>query len=351
MAQPSEQPALDHEDRLLDLGLVPWPSWPGRQNGGAVMRRHIGVAAVDLRIVEAGLDHRDLGVVRHQQCRHAADRLEGADVPADPVGEALRPGRLRVGDARCAEHRDENLRGAPLAGEPVDHHRHAVARIVDEQLLAGRVRLAHRHRQPAFPGPVELAEPRIAIPAGFARDVLLPHNRQRHVLALELAMHRRPVRLGLPPMAPPGARTSSGAGEQPGLQHRVGDVAWQRPGQPRRLEPADRQPHRRRGRADPPRNLAGRHPGRLQSDHIAHTAHRKPLRRHPGPPSQSRKAGPYRSQKRPRHPGRHHPGMVGDIKSERWARSFRNGGRHRAESALFIPAVGWNQQPLRTGAF
>src|SRR6185312_11599444 len=50
-------------------------------------------------------------------------------------------------------------------------------------------------------------------------------------------------------------------------------------------------------------------------------AHRKPLRRHPGPPSQSRKAGPYRSQKRPRHPGRHHPrnggrdhsGMVGDI--------------------------------------
>ncbi|MEH2491605.1 hypothetical protein [Bradyrhizobium sp. AZCC 2230] len=25
--------------------------------------------------------------------------------------------------------------------------------------------------------------------------------------------------------------------------------------------------------------------------------------------------------------------MVGDIKSERWARSFRKGGRHRAESA------------------
>ena len=31
VAQPSEQPALDHEDRLFDLGLVPWPSWPGRQ--------------------------------------------------------------------------------------------------------------------------------------------------------------------------------------------------------------------------------------------------------------------------------------------------------------------------------
>src|SRR5216683_3611044 len=34
-----------------------------------------------------------------------------------------------------------------------------------------------------------------------------------------------------------------------------------------------------------------------------------------------------------RNGGRDHLGMVGDIKSERWARSFRNGGRHRAESA------------------
>jgi hypothetical protein len=84
-------------------------------------------------------------------------------------------------------------------------------------------------------------------------------------------------------------------------------------GQPRRLKPADRQPHRRRGCPHPSRNLADRHAGRIQSDPIAHMARRKPLRWHPGPPSQSRKARPYRSQKRPRHPGRHHPGMVGDI--------------------------------------
>jgi len=101
------------------------------------MRRHVGVAAVDLRIVEAGLDDSDLGVVRHQQRRHPADRLEGADMAADPVGEPLGPGRLRVGEARCAEHRDEDLCGAPLAAAPIDHHRHAVAGIVDEQLVAG----------------------------------------------------------------------------------------------------------------------------------------------------------------------------------------------------------------------
>src|SRR6202023_1041728 len=34
-----------------------------------------------------------------------------------------------------------------------------------------------------------------------------------------------------------------------------------------------------------------------------------------------------------RNGGRDHLGMAGDIKSERWARSFRNSGRHRAESA------------------
>ena len=126
---------------------------------------------------------------------------------ADPVGKPLRPGRLGVGEAGRAEHRDEDLRGSPLAGAPVDHDRHTIAGIVDEQLVAGGVRLAHRHRQAAFPGAVELAEPRIAIATGLACDVLLPQDRQRHVLALELAVHRRPVRLGLPAMTPPGAGT------------------------------------------------------------------------------------------------------------------------------------------------
>jgi hypothetical protein len=52
------------------------------------------------------------------------------------------------------------------------------------RLVAGPIRLAHCHRQAAFPGAVELAEARIAISAGFARDVFLPHNRQRAPTAL-----------------------------------------------------------------------------------------------------------------------------------------------------------------------
>jgi transposase len=64
-------------------------------------------------------------------------------------------------------------------------------------------------------------------------------DRQRHVLTPQLAMHRSPVRFDLPAMAPPGAGASFRAGEQPGLQLRVGDVVRQRPAQPS-LEPADR---------------------------------------------------------------------------------------------------------------
>lgn len=289
------------------------------------MRRHVSVAAVDLRIVEAGLDHRALGVVRHQQRRRAVDRLEGADMAVDPIGEPLRPGRLRVGEARSAEHRDEDLRGAPLAGEPVDHHGHAVACIVNEQLVAGRVRLAHCHRQTAFPATVELAEARIAIPAGLARDVLLPQDRQRHVLALELAMHRRPVRLGEAPLALPAA--AAGLCKKPGFQHRVGDVIGQRPAQPRCLEPADRQPHRRRGR--PTRraisrvgipadfNLITSRTWRIASLSVGIQV---PLRK----AERRNRIGARRGLVTP---GRHHPGMVGEIISERRARSNRNGGR------------------------
>jgi len=43
---------------------------------------------------------------------------------------------------------------------------------------------------------VQLAEPRIAIPVGVPLDVLVPKDLQRDVLALQLAVNRRPVGLG-----------------------------------------------------------------------------------------------------------------------------------------------------------
>ena len=43
-------------------------------------------------------------------------------------------------------------RHADFAGEPIDDDRDAVAGVIDEQPLAGGVRLAHRHRQRLLEG-------------------------------------------------------------------------------------------------------------------------------------------------------------------------------------------------------
>ena len=68
----------------------------------------------------------------------------------DPVGQRLRPGCLGEGEARRSQHRDEDLRHADFAGEPIDDDRNAVAGVIDEQPLAGGDRLPHRHRQRVF---------------------------------------------------------------------------------------------------------------------------------------------------------------------------------------------------------
>ena len=140
------------------------------------MRRHFGIGPVDLGIVETGLDDRGLRIVRHQQMRNAADGLKGAHMGVDPVGQCLRPARVRKREARRAEHGDKDLRVPDFPGQPVDYDRDAVARVIDEQPLAGDMRLAHRHGQTTFPFPVEIAKPRVAIAAGMAARYILPRG-------------------------------------------------------------------------------------------------------------------------------------------------------------------------------
>ena len=219
------------------------------------MRRHLGVGAIDLRLVEAGLDDGGPGVVRHDELGNAADRLEGADVGGDPVRQRLRPGRLGEGEARRPENGDEDLRHADLAGEPVDDHRDAVAGVIDEQPLAGGVRLAHRHRQRLLEGPIELAEPRVAVAARVVGDVFVPQDQQGDVLALQFAMHAGPIGLLDAPMA----ALAAPAGVERRLQRRVVHVLGQRPGEARGLRPLQRLPHRRARQAEPPGDLVRRH--------------------------------------------------------------------------------------------
>ena len=189
---------------------------------------------------------------------------------ADPIAKRLRPGRLGVGEVRGAQDRDEDLRLTDLAGQPVDDHRHRVAGVIDEQLVATHVGLPHRDRELAFPDSVQLAEARVAVALRIARDVLVPQDRQRDVLALELAMDSGPVGLDLTPVT----LLRAGIGEQPRLECGFGHVLGHRPAQPGSLEAFDCRADRRRGHANPTRDLTGRYAtNELQPKHFAHLAH------------------------------------------------------------------------------
>ncbi len=151
------------------------------------------------------------------------------------------------------------------------------------------MRLAHRHRQAALPGAVKLTEARVPVSVGFGGDVLLPQDRQRHVLALELAVHGRPIRFGDAAVTLPVA-VAGQLGEQAEFQGRVRELVGQRPGQTRGLEPPDRQPHRRGRRSYPSRTSRGsaaRPPSILITSRTRRIASLSVGIQ--GPPSQSRK--------------------------------------------------------------
>jgi hypothetical protein len=144
VTQSAEQPSLNDQHRDLDLRLITRPVWSGRQDRGIVMGRHLGVGPIDLRLVKAGLDDSDFGVVRHQQFGHATDRCEGSGMRTDPVAQRLGPARLGIGEIGSAHDGDKNLRRADLAGEPIDDHRHGVAGVIHKQFVAAEVGLSHR---------------------------------------------------------------------------------------------------------------------------------------------------------------------------------------------------------------
>ena len=166
--------------------------------------------------------------------RNATDRRKGMGMGVDPIGERLRPSRSRIRKARGAEHGDEDLRHADFPGQPVDDDRHAVARIIEEKPFAGHMRLSHRDRQPEFKGAIEFAKPRIAVTAWIDGDIFVPDDQQGDVLALQLLMNGRPIRLGVTPVALFGSPIAV----ERRLKLAVGHVARQRPIQAGTFEPS-----------------------------------------------------------------------------------------------------------------
>ena len=62
--------------------------------------------------------------------------------------------------------------------------------------------LPHRRRQLLLEPAIEFAKPGVAVTAGLGCDIFVPDDLQRDVLAFQLAMRRRPIRLRVQPMSP-----------------------------------------------------------------------------------------------------------------------------------------------------
>lgn len=100
-----------------------------------------------------------------------------SSVRAQPVGQFLRPGGLGKRIAGRSEHGNEDLGLADFAGSPVDD-RHGLPGVIDEQLFAGTMLLAHDHINLGGPEAVVLAEPAVLEALRMGESVLLPEQGQ-----------------------------------------------------------------------------------------------------------------------------------------------------------------------------
>ena len=91
------------------------------------------------------------------------------------------------------EHRSLGHPAGPGVGQG-----NRLAGVVDEDLLAGPVVLAHDHVELAAPEPVALAELRVLVPFRLPVLVLKPQELEGHPFAAELSVGLVPVRLRAP---------------------------------------------------------------------------------------------------------------------------------------------------------
>src|SRR6266478_976701 len=194
----------------------------------------------------------------------------------------------------------------------------------------------------AFPGPVEFAEAGIAIPVRPLLDILVPQDRQGDVLAPQLAVDARPIRLGMAAMA----LLCTGVLVQLRFQLAVVDGVRQRPVETGGFEARDRLTHRRRRQPRAPSDLVLGNPAEPQTQNLAHAAHGNPPCWH----QSARQPKPKKRTLRPASRGFRYPSPPGGViipqcgaRIDRnagqqligtgGAPSFRNRGRLAPESA------------------
>jgi hypothetical protein len=158
---------------------------------------HLLVSPVQLGFVAAGPRNTSLQVIRYSDGGNAAQELEGAEMGADPVGQALRPRGFGEGVVTGAEDGNKDGGGLQFAGDGVGH-REGVAGIVDEEFFAGAMFLPEHDILALEPVTVEVAEAAVPVAIGVLQLVLLPEELQGEVLVnLELAADGGEVGFGV----------------------------------------------------------------------------------------------------------------------------------------------------------
>src|ERR1019366_6591799 len=113
--------------------------------------------------------------------RGGAIKLQRPHVACEPVRQRFAARGLRIRAAARAHSADKQMRPERLlAARAIDRHR--ASGVVDKQLFAREVALAHRALQALRPGTVDLAERAAAVGRRAVTPlVLLPQQLQRHV--------------------------------------------------------------------------------------------------------------------------------------------------------------------------
>ncbi len=227
VAQPRQNPPLDQEHRALDLGFVSRVRRACGQQGAAVMAGELLVRAVGQRVVGVGMFDQRARLVGHDQPRHAAEEFQRLHLRADPVGGGLARCGTGVRVARRPQRGHEDLRGADLTGGRIGD-RHGLPGVVDKQLLARLMHLAHGALEALRPRAVLDAKTRVLVGLRVTAGVLLPQQHQGHAGAFELLVNDREI----------GGELIAGARHrravQPPLQLDVGQRLGHRPVHPGR---------------------------------------------------------------------------------------------------------------------
>src|SRR5712692_762101 len=161
MSQPRQNPTFGNLHRYFHLRLVFRVPGARRKHRGAVVPRHLLVRSLEERLVPTGNGDAALQLVRHHRRRHTLEVRESVDVALNEIDAALGAGCLGEGVIRGTEHGDEELNLDALTGLRV-HDGRLLPRVVDKELLAGPVHLAHR--EPMLCQPVSKVLAELAVP-------------------------------------------------------------------------------------------------------------------------------------------------------------------------------------------